>query len=42
MKTALFAGDKESLRATAEQFKDPAFRPDLLLTELAQLPQAFG
>jgi FMN phosphatase YigB (HAD superfamily) len=42
MKTALFAGDKESLRATAEQFKDPALRPDLLLTDLAQLPQAFG
>jgi FMN phosphatase YigB (HAD superfamily) len=42
MKTALFAGDKESLRATAEQLKDPALRPDLLLTDLSQLPQAFG
>ena len=32
MKTALFAGDKASLQATPEQFKEPASRPDVLLT----------
>jgi FMN phosphatase YigB (HAD superfamily) len=37
MRTALFAGDKASLEATAEQLKDPASRPDVLLTELDQL-----
>ena len=37
MRTALFAGDKESLQATAEQLKDPATRPDMLLTELGQI-----
>lgn len=37
MRTALFAGDKESLQATAEQLKDPATRPDRLLTDLGQL-----
>ena len=36
-RTALFAGDKTSLVATAEQLKDPAFRPDVMLTELAQV-----
>lgn len=42
MRTALFAGDKESLQATAEQLKDPATRPDLLLTELSQLADVFA
>jgi FMN phosphatase YigB (HAD superfamily) len=37
MRTGLFAGDKESLRASAEQLKDPATRPDVLLTELNQI-----
>ncbi len=37
MRTALFAGDKESLQATAEQLKDPTTRPDALLTELPQI-----
>jgi FMN phosphatase YigB (HAD superfamily) len=37
MRTALFAGDKASLQATAEQMKDPASRPDVLLTELSQI-----
>jgi FMN phosphatase YigB (HAD superfamily) len=37
MRTALFAGDKESLNATREQLKDPQTRPDALLTDLAQL-----
>jgi len=36
-RTALFAGDKNSLVATPEQLKDPAFRPDAMLTELPQL-----
>jgi FMN phosphatase YigB (HAD superfamily) len=37
MRTALFAGDKESLQATSEQIKDHATRPDCLLTELGQI-----
>ena len=37
MKTALFAGDKASLAATGDQLKDPALRPDVLVTELIQL-----
>jgi FMN phosphatase YigB (HAD superfamily) len=37
MCTGLFAGDKASLQATAEQLKDPAGRPDVLLTELCQI-----
>lgn len=36
-RTALFAGDRNSLVATPEQLKDPAFRPDVLLTELPQV-----
>jgi FMN phosphatase YigB (HAD superfamily) len=36
-RTGLFAGDKASLRATAEQLKEPASRPDVLLTELGQV-----
>ncbi len=42
MRTALFAGDKESLQATKEQIKDPATRPDALLTELAQIAEIVG
>ncbi len=37
MKTALYAGDKASLVAAGEQLRDPALRPDVLLTELTQL-----
>jgi FMN phosphatase YigB (HAD superfamily) len=37
MKTGLFAGDRASLKATPEQLKDPASRPDILLTELPQI-----
>jgi FMN phosphatase YigB (HAD superfamily) len=37
MRTALFAGDKASLQASPEQLKDPASRPDVLLTALDQL-----
>ncbi len=36
-RTALFAGDKHSLSATAEQLKDPALRPDAMITELPQV-----
>ena len=42
MRTALFAGDKESLQATKEQLKDPATRPDALLTELPQIAELVG
>lgn len=42
MRTALFAGDKESLQATPEQLKDPATRPDVLLTELPQIAEIVG
>jgi hypothetical protein len=37
MRTALFAGDRESLQATAEQLKDSATRPNVMLTELGQI-----
>lgn len=36
-RTALFAGDRNSLVATPDQLKDPAYRPDVMLTELTQL-----
>lgn len=36
-RTALFAGDKNSLAATGDQLKDPALRPDALITELPQV-----
>ena len=39
MRTALFAGDKASLRATKKQVKDQSSRPDVLLTELAQIAE---
>jgi len=42
MKTALFAGDKNSLVAKGEQLNDPAFRPDVLLTELTQIADVVG
>ena len=42
MRTALFAGDKESLLATREQLKDQATRPDVLLTELSQIVEIIG
>ena len=42
MRTALFAGDKESLQATREQLKDQATRPDVLLTELSQIVEIIG
>jgi FMN phosphatase YigB (HAD superfamily) len=42
MKTGLFAGDKASLEATAEQLKDAPTRPDVLLTELTQIADVIG
>lgn len=42
MRTALFAGDKASLQATPEQLKEPAGRPDVLITNLEQLTEVFG
>jgi len=42
MKTALFAGDRGSLAATAEQLKDPLLRPDVMLTELPQIAHVIG
>src|SRR5262249_46047484 len=42
MRTALFAGDRTSLQATSEQLKEPANRPDVLLTELSQIADVIG
>ncbi|MEX0727239.1 MAG: HAD hydrolase-like protein [Planctomycetaceae bacterium] len=39
MRTALFAGDKTSLRAGGDELKNPEMRPDRLLTELYQVTQ---
>jgi FMN phosphatase YigB (HAD superfamily) len=36
-RTALFAGDRNSLSATPEQLQDPATRPDAMITELTQV-----
>jgi len=41
-RTALFAGDKNSLAATPDQLKDTASRPDVMLTELPQLLEVIG
>jgi histidinol phosphatase-like enzyme len=37
MRTALYAGDRNSLAATTEQLKSAEFRPDALLTDLSQV-----
>lgn len=42
LRTALFAGDRNSLAATPEQLKDPASKPDVLLTELEQIADVVG
>jgi FMN phosphatase YigB (HAD superfamily) len=42
LKTALFAGDKASLAATADQLKDAGSRPDALVTDLDQLVDVVG
>jgi FMN phosphatase YigB (HAD superfamily) len=36
-RTALYAGDKGSLQATAAEVRDPELRPDRLLTDLEQI-----
>lgn len=41
-RTALFAGDKGSLAATGEQLRDPATKPDVMLTELTQVIEVLG
>lgn len=41
-RTALFAGDKLSLQATAADCKDPALKPDRLLTRLDQIRSLLG
>jgi putative hydrolase of the HAD superfamily len=41
-RTALFAGDRNSLVATREQLKNPATRPDVLITELPQIVEVLG
>jgi FMN phosphatase YigB (HAD superfamily) len=42
MRTALFAGDRVSLQATKKQLKEPASRPDILLTDLSQIADVVG
>jgi hypothetical protein len=42
LRTALFAGDRTSLAATRDQLKDSATRPDVLLTDLAQIADVIG
>jgi len=37
MRTALYAADETALRVTKEEIADPQFRPDRLLTDLAQI-----
>lgn len=39
LRTALYAGDKNSLQATSADLKNPALRPDRILTELPQVRQ---
>jgi FMN phosphatase YigB (HAD superfamily) len=39
MKAALFAGDRASLQATAEQLKEGHGRPDVMLSELSQITE---
>ena len=39
LRTALFAGDKTSLRATGAQVRDPELQPDRILTALNQIHQ---
>lgn len=41
-RTALFAGDKLSLKASAAECKDPATKPDRLLTKLDQIHGLLG
>ncbi|HBH54611.1 MAG TPA: HAD family hydrolase [Planctomycetaceae bacterium] len=42
LRTALYAGDKTSLRATGSQVRDPELQPDRILTALNQILQITG
>jgi FMN phosphatase YigB (HAD superfamily) len=42
MKTGLFVGDKASIHASPQLLRDPNSRPDVLLTELAQVAEIVG
>src|SRR5438552_1585600 len=42
MRTGLFAGDKASLQATKKQIKEPASRPEIMMTELTQIAEVVG
>jgi hypothetical protein len=42
LRTALFAGDRTSLAATPDQLRDPATKPDVLITDLAQIAEVIG
>ena len=42
MRTALYVGDKEAVQATPEQLKDPATKPDVMMTELGQIAEIVG
>lgn len=42
LRTALYAGDKNSLRASSADLKEPDLRPDRILTDLAQVRQILG
>jgi FMN phosphatase YigB (HAD superfamily) len=42
MRTALFAGDRTSLAASPDQLRDPATKPDVLITNLAQIAEVIG
>jgi hypothetical protein len=37
MRTALFARDRTSLQASAEQLKESSSRPDVMVTRLTQI-----
>lgn len=37
MRTALYAGDRLSLQASQQDFRDPALKPDRMITTLAQI-----
>jgi FMN phosphatase YigB (HAD superfamily) len=42
MRTALYAGDRDSLQASPEQLRDGPGRPDVMLTELPQIAEVLG
>jgi FMN phosphatase YigB (HAD superfamily) len=42
MRTALYAADKTSLRATKEEMKNPKMKPDRLLNDLVQIRDVLG